>query len=107
MLRKVRNMTTTPEAFFDLDDVRRMVGKWAIDCGRNVARRREALGWSREQMAGIVGTSEASIHRIESGKLNPRDHLKLAIASALAVEVPDLWPFPTRAQVYEMAGVAA
>lgn len=92
--------------FFDLDDVRRMVSKWSIDCGARVEQRRRELGWDRPTFAAIVGTTEATIHRIESGKLNPRDHLKLAISAALQVEVGDLWVFPTRQAVYEQAAVA-
>lgn len=97
---------TSSGRFFDLDDVRRLVGKWAIDCGTRVARRRADLGWDRQTLADLVGTTEATIHRIESGKLNPRDHMKLAVAAALQTEVVDLWPYPSRQAVYETAAVA-
>lgn len=99
-------MSEQADPFFDLDDVRDLVAKWAIDCGRRVSKRRETLGWDRRQLAGITGTTEATIHRIESGALRPRDHLKLAIAAALQLEVEDLWPYPSRATVYEVASVA-
>lgn len=95
----------TPQ-FFDLDDVRRLVSKWSIDCGARVTRRRTDLGWDRQQLASIVGTTEATVHRIESGKLNPRDHLKLAIAAALQCEAADIWPYPTRKAVYDHASLA-
>ena len=98
-------MTGTEEPFFDLRDVRTMVSKWAVDCGRRVADRREFMKWDRRQFATIVGTTEATITRIELGQLNPRDHLKLAISAALQVEVEALWPYPRRAEVY--AGAAA
>jgi DNA-binding XRE family transcriptional regulator len=92
--------------FFDLADVRVLVGKWSIDCGQLVAKKRGALGWDQETLAQIVGTTRATIHRIEDGKLTPRDYMKLAIAAALQCEVGDLWPYPTRKSVYEMAAVA-
>lgn len=98
-------MSDLPEAFFDLDDVRRMVTKWAVDCGKRVKARRGELGWDRRQLAAMTGTTEATVHRIEAGTLNPRDHLKLVFAATLQVEVAELWPYPLRADVY--AGTAA
>lgn len=97
-------MTHTEDPFFELEDVRRMVSKWAVDCGRRVQDRRTALGWDRRQLAALVGTTEATIVRIEQGVLKPRDYLKLAVASALVVEVEDLWPYPRRADVFALAG---
>lgn len=93
-------MTDLPEAFFDLDEMRRMVSKWAVDCGERVTNRRKELGWDRRQLAAMTGTTEATVHRVEEGKINPREHLKLIFAATLQVEVSDLWPYPTRADVY-------
>ena len=98
---------TDLDPFFDLRDVRQMVAKWAVDCGRRVADRRASLDWDRRQLASLVGSTEATITRIELGQINPRDHLKLAIASALASEVEDLWPYPRRADVFAISGTAA
>jgi DNA-binding XRE family transcriptional regulator len=94
---------TNVDPFFDLRDVRQMVAKWAVDCGRRVADRRSSLNWDRRQLASMIDTTEATITRIELGQLNPRDHLKLVIASALAVEVEDLWPYPRRSDVFAAA----
>lgn len=100
-------MTRRPaQQFFDLDDVRRLISKWSVDCGTRVMNARVALGWDRQRLAEIVGTTEATIHRIEAGKINPRDHMKLAIAAGLQKEVADLWPYPPRKSVYEQAAVA-
>lgn len=100
-------MTKVIEPFLDTEDVRRLVSKWAIDCGGRVKARRELLGWDRRQLAALADTTEATIHRIESGALNPRDHLKVIIASALQVEAAELWPFPSREAVVEQAKAVA
>ncbi len=97
---------STGDAIFEMDLVRRMVSKWAVDCGGRVSARRQLLGLDRPTLAGLVGTTEATIHRIESGSVNPRDYLKFAIASALQVEIGDLWPYPTRERVYAEASAA-
>jgi DNA-binding XRE family transcriptional regulator len=99
-------MTSQPEPFFELDAVRRMAAKWAVDCGHRVAEARTRLGWDRRTLAGLVGTTEATIHRVESGALNPRDHLKFAIASALSVEISEIWQYPTRERVFAEASAA-
>lgn len=100
-------MNTSADPALDLRDIRQMVAKWAIDCGRRVADRRVALRWDRRQLARLVGTTEATIARIEQGVINPRDHLKLAIAAALCLEVESLWPYPRRADVFALAVPAA
>lgn len=92
-------MRTSGDGFFDLDEVRRLVGKWSVDCGARVTEWRQRLGWDRQRLAHAAGCTEATIHRIESGKLHPRDHLKLAVAAALEVEVADIWEFPKRSDV--------
>lgn len=96
-----------PDPFFDLDDVRRLARKWAVDCGHLVEQRRVALGFDRRQLAAIVGTTEATIHRVESGVVAPRDYLKMAIAAALAIDVSSLWPYPARSAVFEAAEALA
>lgn len=96
---------TDDSPFFDLDEVRRMARKWAIDCGARVEDKRTERGWSRVQLANLVGTTEATIHRVESGVMSPRDYLKMAIAAALDTPVAVLWPYPDRAAVF--TGAAA
>lgn len=102
-MRYIRNMTKQPEPLIVLDDVRRLVGKWSVDCGARMAKWRTERGFDRATLAALVGTSEATIHRIESGKLHPRDHLKLGIASALLVEVGEIWTYPSRKDVHAAA----
>ena len=91
----------------ELDGARRVVAKWAVDCGSRVVARRKALGMDQETLAALAGTTKPTISRIESGQINPRDHLKLAIANALAVEVETIWPYLTRERLHsEIAAVA-
>lgn len=99
-------MSNTQDPFFELGDVRRMVAKWAIDCGARVTDRRKSLGWDRPRLAELVGTTEATITRIEQGVINPRDYMKLAVAAALVVEVEDLWPYPRRADVFALSAAS-
>jgi DNA-binding XRE family transcriptional regulator len=89
--------------FFELDEVRRLARKWSIDCGVNVAAKRNERGWTRVQLASLVGTTEATIHRVEAGAVTPRDYLKMAIAAALATPVEQLWPYPDMAKVFAEA----
>lgn len=98
---------TQDQPFFDLDDVRVLARKWAVDCGALVAGRRTEMGWTRQQLATLVGTTEATIHRVESGAVSPRDYLKMAIAAALAVPVEQLWPYPTAQTVFSNAAAVA
>lgn len=73
---------------------RRVAQHWAIDCGGRVRAARRARGWSLLELADRVGTTEATIHRIEHGVLQPRDHMKFAISAALDVSPAELWPMP-------------
>ena len=99
-MRTVRFMQLQP---LDLDGVRRLLGTWSVDCGARVAARRAERGWDRAELAERVGTTEATIHRVESGTLTPRDYLKLAIAAALGSEVAEIWRFPPAATVHDRA----
>lgn len=92
---------------FDIRDIRVMVSKWAVDCGRRVSDRRADLHLNGRALAAAAGCNEITIYKIENGSLNPRDHLKLSIAAALDVEVDMLWPFPKIAEVLALAGTAA
>jgi transcriptional regulator with XRE-family HTH domain len=77
-----------------IDVFRRVAQHWAIDCGGRVRAARRARGWSLLELADRVGTTEATIHRIEHGVLQPRDHMKLAVAAALEAPAAELWPLP-------------
>jgi DNA-binding XRE family transcriptional regulator len=87
--------------------IRPMIRKWAIDSGWRVEQGRKAKGLSRADMAAAIETSEVTVIRIESGHINPRDHMRLAIAATLGVEVEELWPYPRRAEVLAHVATAA
>lgn len=59
------------------------------------------------QLADLAGTTEPTIMRIEAGTLNPRDHLRIAIADALRCEVGEIWSYPSHAHVNARAAAVA
>lgn len=92
---------------FDVSDLRDALSKWQESCGELVANRRTLLGVNRRDLAALAGTTEATIQRIEAGKLNPRDLLRLTIAGVLRCEVADLWPYPTCRRIHDLAQAVA
>lgn len=63
--------------------------------GKRVKERRDLLGLSQRDLAGLVvpPTTQATIYKIENGKITPRDHLKQQIAAALRTTTSDLFPW--------------
>lgn len=51
--------------------------------GERVTARRSALGFSQRQLAELAGTTQATVWKVEHGKITPRDSLKIAIGRAL------------------------
>lgn len=94
-------------ARFDADDLRSAVAQWQQECGVRVANRRTIFGIHRRDLAALAGTTEATIQRIETGKLNPRDPLRFALAGVLRCEVADLWPYPPCTRIHDMAQAVA
>ena len=78
-------------------------GPWAARCGAAVRQRRKDLGLTLQTLADLSGTSLQTVSRIESGQLVPRDRLKAAISFALALEVDQLWTWPSRQEMFEKA----
>jgi DNA-binding XRE family transcriptional regulator len=76
-------------------DIRPLVSEWARQCGKRVGERRVSLGLDRRHVAVLAATTEPTIHRIENGCINPRDHLRFAISAVLGSDVSDLWSFPS------------
>lgn len=67
--------------------------------GSAVRSRREELGLTLEQVAGLAGTTVQTLFKIEKGQIAARDHLRIALAFALATEVHRLFPMPDRATI--------
>ena len=85
----------------ELRDLTKPGSAWAKACGTRVRARRETLRFSRAQVAQAAGSTEMTVHRIESGALVPRDYLRLALALTLFCEVDELWPPLSREQAVE------
>jgi transcriptional regulator with XRE-family HTH domain len=63
-----------------------------MDVGKEIRRLREANGWSQAKLAGDAGMGISGISQIETGTRNPSAVTLSKIASALGVEVADLFP---------------
>jgi transcriptional regulator with XRE-family HTH domain len=60
--------------------------------GEEVKRLRQAKGWTQEQLAVYAGSSQPTVNLLEAGKRNPSAATLEKLASALEVEVVDLFP---------------
>ena len=60
--------------------------------GEEVKRRRQAKGWTQEQLAVYAGSSQPTVNLLEAGKRNPSATTLEKLARALEVEVVDLFP---------------
>jgi transcriptional regulator with XRE-family HTH domain len=61
---------------------------------REMVRIRESRGLSQGQLAEMAGCTQATISRLESGKMKPRYELIEAIAAALKVHPGALFTMP-------------
>ena len=98
------DVRTPDTALLDRADVRALVIEWARQCGTRVRARRVDLGVDRRHLAAIAGTTEATIQRIESGFINPRDALRFTISAALDLDVADLWSYPSVQRIQHLLG---
>lgn len=94
----------------DIEEIRdlfRPGGTLTRQWGKQVQDRRLAMGFSVETLADACGTSTRTIQRVEEGTLNPRDHLKAAIARWLGCQVPALFKFPSYGDLtsYDQAAI--
>lgn len=60
--------------------------------GRNIKRRRRALGFSQEKLADLLGVRQATVARWEAGTMEPRRARKSELATALGTDVDMLFP---------------
>ena len=60
--------------------------------GHNIRRLREAKGWNQTELGFHADMSPSIVSLIENGKRNPSTATLAKIASALEVEVVDLFP---------------
>lgn len=57
-----------------------------IEIGQRIRQEREALGWSREDLASKAGVAHKTIERIEGGGVQPRRATLRVIEDALSLE---------------------
>lgn len=77
---------------------------WTPACGKRVRQRRKALRLSLDSVGELAGASRQTVSRVELGQVMPGDALKLSIAGALGCDASELWPWPTRERLAEVAG---
>lgn len=58
---------------------------------RPVRRRRKAVGLTQEQLASLVGCSQATVFDVETGRAQPSLKLAIAFAEALDSTVDELF----------------
>jgi DNA-binding XRE family transcriptional regulator len=80
---------------------------WRIQCGVRLRARREAFGWSQEQLAKLVGVRSTAVSKFELGIVAPKDSIRYAVACALLCEVADIWPPLDRNYVMSVARTVA
>jgi transcriptional regulator with XRE-family HTH domain len=68
-------------------------GTFLKKIGRNVAKAREAKGYSQDDVAAESDVSRSSIDRIERGVTDPRAATLLKLAEALSVPVKRFFDF--------------
>lgn len=99
-------MRSTPKALpprFLRADVDEFLADWQKECGNRITARRKVFGLHRRELANLCDTTEATIVRIESGTLNPKDGLRLLISAVLRCEVADLWRYPLCERINDLA----
>lgn len=79
------------------------VAAWARESGKRMQVRRKALGLSQGAVAAGVGVRTQTISKAELGQIVPKDAVRLSIAAVLLCEVGDIWPYPDRSDVMQLA----
>ncbi len=98
-------MERTP--LVDPEALRHYIDRESRSWGRLVRARREDLRLTLDAVAGLAGTTPQTIQKIEKGQIQPRDHLRLALAFALCTEVERLFPMPDRQTVQRELAAAS
>lgn len=80
-----------PSPLLDSEIVAELVRARRIEDGQRLQKRRVALHLTQAQVADLAGMNISSVCRVESGTYTPRDDHKVALATALAQEITDIW----------------
>lgn len=65
---------------------------WRREVGDRIRRRRQDLGLSQEQLAGLIYAERRTVHRLEAGTTSPPLDRLLQVARALGVPPAALMP---------------
>ncbi len=84
--RRLREVTPLPRTMGEAEEV------LAQAIGTEVARRREARGWSQTELAAVVGCDRSAVSRWESGRRLPSLPHLVALGRALGCGAPALLP---------------
>lgn len=63
--------------------------------GRRLAVLRRQAGLSQQELADVVGITQASMSRIEAGKQGMAENVKVMMADALGLDPAEMWPYLT------------
>ena len=61
--------------------------------GNHIRKIREKKGLSQSDLANVVGKDQQSVHRLESGNINPSFYYLFEISKGLGVSVKELLDF--------------
>ena len=67
---------------------------------------RERRGYSTRELGDRAGVQFSTVHRIESGRMSPTVAMLEKLATALGIDVRDLFPPPKRQQPKRRTGRA-
>lgn len=70
-------------------DLHELYARW----GRRLQQRRQGR-YTQRQLATVVGVTQATISKYETGDLCPPDKLKVRLAGALHASIDELFPWP-------------
>lgn len=91
ILRKPQNTCQAESALSALRDAQNSQDNAGMHVGTEIRRRRKALKWTLEDLAGKVDSDTGNLSRVETGKQGASEDMLRKIASALGCTVADLF----------------
>jgi transcriptional regulator with XRE-family HTH domain len=80
--------------------------KLSSSVGAVIAEKRKKKRWTQAQFAGIIGITQDSLSRMESGEIAPKFSRLQDIANALSCPVSDLFRFTTPDAIHKAERIA-
>lgn len=68
-----------------------------VERGKRLAELRRTNGFTQQELADVIGVTQASISRIENGKHAMTDPVRTRIAEALELSPENVWSYDTLA----------